>query len=298
MTEINNNPLISIVLPCYNGQKYLAMSIQSCIDQTYQNWELILVDDCSTDSSPQIMEEFSRRDFRIQVIHNQVNLKLPASLNVGFANAKGEYFTWTSDDNYYLKEAFGELLKILLNSNADMVYAGQYIIDDRENIIDELHPVVPETLIYANPVGACFIYKRIIHESLHGYDTNKFLVEDYDFWLRIYLAGFKIIPLDKLLYVYRNHVISLTSTRRKDIRRSVYNLHVNNRGNLNKFSSKYHKHYWYFIIKNMEFGNKNDFLFFLQNIKYIFRIEVILNMIYRIFKIVNLKCKTIIKKSF
>jgi glycosyltransferase involved in cell wall biosynthesis len=244
------------------------------------------------------MEEFSRRDFRIQVIHNQVNLKLPASLNVGFANAKGEYFTWTSDDNYYLKEAFGELLKILLNSNADMVYAGQYIIDDRENIIDELHPVVPETLIYANPVGACFIYKRIIHESLHGYDTNKFLVEDYDFWLRIYLAGFKIIPLDKLLYVYRNHVISLTSTRRKDIRRSVYNLHVNNRGNLNKFSSKYHKHYWYFIIKNMEFGNKNDFLFFLQNIKYIFRIEVILNMIYRIFKIVNLKCKTIIKKSF
>ena len=90
--------LISIVLPVYNGEQYIDKAVESIIGQTYKNWELILVNDCSTDHTLEILEEYAGKDVRIRIINNTHNLKLPASLNVGFENAKGRYLTWTSDD--------------------------------------------------------------------------------------------------------------------------------------------------------------------------------------------------------
>lgn len=82
-------PLVSIVLPVYNGEKYLASAIESILAQSYRNWELILVNDCSTDRSLEIMENYAGKDARIRVVQNAENLKLPRSLNAGFAEAKG-----------------------------------------------------------------------------------------------------------------------------------------------------------------------------------------------------------------
>jgi len=81
-------PKVSIVLPVYNGAKYLRESVDSCLAQTFSNWELIIVNDCSTDESSAIAEEYAAKDERIRVIHNETNLKLPASLNAGFCQAK------------------------------------------------------------------------------------------------------------------------------------------------------------------------------------------------------------------
>src|SRR5688572_20908989 len=97
--------MVSIVLPTFNGSRYLAESIESCLAQTYRAWELIIVDDCSTDETPSIIKSFEARDSRIRSIRNQKNLKLPGSLNAGFAEAKGALFTWTSDDNLYRPNA-------------------------------------------------------------------------------------------------------------------------------------------------------------------------------------------------
>ncbi|GHV82028.1 hypothetical protein AGMMS49991_05860 [Spirochaetia bacterium] len=248
---MKNNPLISIVLPCYNGEKYLAQSIQSCIDQKYTNWELILVDDCSTDTTPAIMREFADKDNRIRIIKNQSNLKLPASLNAGFDNAKGDFFTWTSDDNYYLPDALKELLNTLLEKNADAIYSAFDKISYRNTLIEVCRPEAPENMIYHSVAGASFLYRRSVHEALHGYDTTLFLVEDYDFWLRMYLAGFKIITLDTVLYKYRMHETSLTTTRAKDIEDATYNRVLAIYPSLNKFPRKYHKEYWYYFVKNM-----------------------------------------------
>ena len=74
--------VVSIVMPVYNGEKYLRQSIASVLNQTFQDWNLIIVDDCSTDSSLEIMNEYVKADDRIQVIHNEVNSKIPASLNI------------------------------------------------------------------------------------------------------------------------------------------------------------------------------------------------------------------------
>ena len=95
---MTKNNKVSIILPTYNGKKYIRDSIESIINQTYTNWELIIVNDCSTDDTQKIIEEYQQKDKRIIVINNEKNLKLPASLNRGFEEASGEYYTWTSDD--------------------------------------------------------------------------------------------------------------------------------------------------------------------------------------------------------
>lgn len=105
--------VVSIVMPVYNGEKYLKQSITSVINQTFKDWNLIIVDDCSTDSSPKIMNEYAKSDNRIQVIHNKVNSKIPASLNNGFEKASGRYYTWTSDDNIYEHDAIEKMVNYL-----------------------------------------------------------------------------------------------------------------------------------------------------------------------------------------
>ena len=81
-------PKVTIVLPTYNGSKYLRESIESVIDQTYKDWELVIVDDCSTDETLKIAGDYSERDGRIVVIHNRINKKLPASFN---PHGQGQY---------------------------------------------------------------------------------------------------------------------------------------------------------------------------------------------------------------
>jgi glycosyltransferase involved in cell wall biosynthesis len=260
-----DNPLISIVLPCHNGEKYLAISIQSCIDQEYQNWELILVDDCSTDNSNNIMREFVQKDSRIRIIENKQNLKLPASLNAGFENAKGGYFTWTSDDNYYHPKCLKTLLETLIQSNSDAVYSGFYRINGDGKITSETHPLEPENMICYSVAGASFLYKRIIHETLRGYDTDMFLIEDYDFWLRTYLHGFKIVTLDTLLYYYRDHDQSLTSIRKKDILKANYKRALQNFIFLNKFPLFYRENYWHYLRSNINFLTTKDLFFIITN---------------------------------
>ena len=99
--ENKTSPKISVVLPVYNGERYLRESLDSILAQTMGDFELIVVDDCSTDATSVILAEYAVRDSRIRIIRNAENQKLPRSLNIGFAEARGEYLTWTSDDNVY-----------------------------------------------------------------------------------------------------------------------------------------------------------------------------------------------------
>lgn len=111
MSDISK--LVSIVLPTYNGEKFIRESIESVINQTYKNWELIIVNDCSTDGTLQIIEEYAQKDNRIKYITNEVNSRTAQSLNNGFKLAKGEYYTWTSDDNMYKPNAVEKMVKFL-----------------------------------------------------------------------------------------------------------------------------------------------------------------------------------------
>ena len=124
------NDLISIVLPVYNGERYLRESIESVIAQTYTTWELLILDDCSTDRSAEIAKEYEKKDSRIHYYRNERNLRLPRNLNKGFSLAKGNYLTWTSDDNRFRPNALEKMyLTLASDGKAQFVFASCRVID-------------------------------------------------------------------------------------------------------------------------------------------------------------------------
>lgn len=203
-------PLISIILPVHNGAKYLRLAINSCLNQSYENLELIIVDDCSTDDSLLIAEDFKSKDSRVTIIQNPINLTLPGSLNIGHNQAKGDFITWTSDDNIYQKDAIKMLYNTLIDRDVDVVYSDHLIIDDEGVLVRQMRLKDLEYLLFYGVIGACFLYKREVYFRNDGYNEKLFLVEDYDFWLRA-LKHSSFFRLENPgYYFYRYHPNSLT----------------------------------------------------------------------------------------
>lgn len=222
-------PKVSIVLPTYNGEKYIQESVESIINQSFTDWELIIVDDCSTDHTAMIVDQYASEDFRIKVIHNKKNQKLPQSLNIGFGICEGEYLTWTSDDNYYKKDAIKEMYNYLHeNEKISMVCADMDVIDDVGKKLYELKMFDELDVFYNNCIGACFMYKRKVLDELGGYDVDMFLVEDYAYWLKILKRYERIGYIKNILYVYRLHENSLTTQRQIQIKKQLLCLRKKN----------------------------------------------------------------------
>lgn len=207
--SMNSNPKVSIILPVYNGEKYLHKSIESILKQSYANFELIIVNDFSNDSSLEIANSFAREDNRLIVISNDKNRGLPYSLNYGFSKASGELFTWTSDDNLFHRDAIYKMVSFL-NSNPDcaLVFADMNLIDENNEIIGQ-RISNNYNLFNKNCVGACFMYRSKCREFIGDYDISKSLVEDYDYWIRI-ASKYEINRIPEILYDYRYHNESLT----------------------------------------------------------------------------------------
>lgn len=208
--------MISVVLPVYNGEKFLKKSIESCLQQSYNNWELLIMDDGSTDGSAEIAKNYEKKDRRIHYYRNEHNLKLPRTLNRGFSLASGTYLTWTSDDNYYYKDAFEKMVRALQENDSGFVFASCSIIDEKDETISVLSapPDYRHAIWDYNYVGACFLYTRRVYETIGEYDPELFLCEDYDYWLRIF-ASFKVTYLDEILYAYRQHDKALSVTHKE-----------------------------------------------------------------------------------
>lgn len=235
-------PLVSIILPVFNGEKFLAKSIESCLNQTQKDLELIIVDDCSTDSSLGIANTYANADPRVKIISNEVNKQLPASLNIGHKAATGKFLTWTSDDNYYEQNAIEAMLEEFSSYDADVVYSNFNLVDSNEQIIFNNFKSDSSTILLGNIVGSCFLYKNEVYKRNNGYDEKLHTIEDYDFWLRASLhSKFKYSPL--ILYNYRFHANSLTSqikTGNKNLSQSFEE----------KLEGVFHNFFKYFNIEN------------------------------------------------
>ncbi len=214
-------PKVSIVLPTYNGSAFITEAIDSILNQTYSDFELIIVNDCSTDNTLQLCQDYAQKDKRIKLISNSTNLKLPASLNVGFSYAIGEYFTWTSDDNYYKDNAIEKMVKVLdSEKNTDLVsFNFDFIKEDgsEDKSSESLYPNRQAWhLAFLCNVGACFMYRKAIANKVGDYDTTLFCAEDYEYWCRIASQG-NIRYCSESLYYYRNNSKSLTATKRNEV---------------------------------------------------------------------------------
>jgi glycosyltransferase involved in cell wall biosynthesis len=215
MSQPAQAPLISITLPVYNGARFLPESLASIVAQTYTNWELICVDDTSTDATPMVLAEWAARDARIRVIRHEVNKRLPGALNTGFAATRGELLTWTSDDNRYRPDALATLAQQLQAEPAvAFVYSDYALLDEEGAITGVSVAPPPEGLITGKEGLPSFLYRRSVYERVGDYAADLFLAEDYDYWLRVIAAGFTLLPIHQTLYEYRRHARSLTDEYR------------------------------------------------------------------------------------
>lgn len=210
-------PQVSIVLPTYNGSRYLEESITSCLEQTFTDFELIIVDDFSKDATPEIIARFAAADSRIKPFRNDRNRRLPASLNRGFAESRGAYLTWTSDDNKYRPEAIAQMVQVLDEKpDVGLVYTPMTYIDEEGKLGGPAWGGgAPEMLAYRSPIGACFLYRREVYETIGGYAEDLFLVEDWEYWIRI-AEKFPVWVHNEDLYLYRLHNQSLSRQRQED----------------------------------------------------------------------------------
>ena len=122
-------PDISIIIPIYNSEEYLAQTIESVMNQTYKNIEIILVNDGSTDGSKEICEEYAQKDKRIKVI-NQENSGNAEARNCGMKNASGKYYMFLDSDDLYEPDACENMLNEIERTDADYVNGNYQIIDD------------------------------------------------------------------------------------------------------------------------------------------------------------------------
>lgn len=219
--------LVSVVLPVYNGEKYLKEAVESVLAQTYPRWELIIVNDGSVDASPSIAEQYAAKEKRISVIH-QENQKLPRALNRGFSKARGEYFTWISADNRMLPNCLAVLTEELRRRpKVDMVYANMRLIDQEGRLLTghgwfpfppgsaNVYLPVSTALLNTvpnNTIGAAFLYRGSVDTVLGGYSPRQFLLEDYDYFMRLNsLFCIRHTREKTPLYEYRFHDDSLTA---------------------------------------------------------------------------------------
>ena len=169
----------SIVIPIYNASAYLPRAVEDILHQTYENWELLLVDDKSTDEGGSIAEAYAEKDGRIRVFHHEENLGVSAARNTGIAHAAGDYLLLLDADDGYEPELLDKLFYVLTEHSSDVVVYGfweEYLEGDKKTYEKEF---VTETLYLTDP--------EKIHRTV--YDLNKMTMYGYP-WNKAYRLSY------------------------------------------------------------------------------------------------------------
>lgn len=175
--------LISIITPVYNSEEYIEDCIQSVLSQTYQNWELLLIDDCSSDNSINIIEQYLD-DPRIKLFKNKSNLKPALTRNVGINNARGDYITFLDSDDFWSKNRLLNQLTFMLNNKIHMSHGNFYFCDENGKVIKQIitdKKISYKTLLKGNQFRMPTM--MLSREIIEGYFFENIRHEDYAFFL-------------------------------------------------------------------------------------------------------------------
>jgi glycosyltransferase involved in cell wall biosynthesis len=201
---MNQRPLVSIIIPCYNQAVHVAASIESVLAQSYRLIEVIAVNDGSTDGSADRIRHFGSE---VQLIDLGVNHGVCTALNKAFSQARGAYLIRLDADDLLRREAVEELSGVLRdNPDVDFVYyPGEYF--GAEQGLQETFEFDVERLKQRNYVNSSAMMRRRVFETTGGYDEhlNRLLWEDWEFWINAAAHGFKGKLLNKPLLLYRRY---------------------------------------------------------------------------------------------
>lgn len=208
---MENNKLISVIIPVYNVEKYLPRCLDSLLNQTYSCWEAILVDDGSIDGSGIVCDEYAAKDNRFMVVHKE-NGGVSSARNCGLDIMKGKYLTFIDSDDYVYESYLGDLLSCLLDEQAEI--AGCYSTQENREETDHCINITDE-----NIGSSGFVYTawaKLYDVSCIGnlrFNLDIHYGEDTLFFTQAYLKSKKSVLICKVLYYYEKSSNGITTQR-------------------------------------------------------------------------------------
>jgi len=206
----NSNPKVSVIMSVYNGEKYLEEAIKSILDQTFQDFEFLIVDDGSSDRTPLILDEYKRKDQRIRIIKNPENIGLTKSLNKAIKEAKGEYIARQDVDDISLPQRLEKQVYFMENNRKIALLGSAVGIIGEENDILRKKVQCPKNQLTKRLKkrnffvhGSLMIRKNIL-ERVGFYDEEMKMAQDYELSLRISKVA-PIACINEICYLLRRH---------------------------------------------------------------------------------------------
>ncbi len=214
---------VSVVTPSYNSEKYIAETIKSVQSQTWQNWEMIIVDDCSTDKTCEIIEQLSASDHRIILLRQEKNAGAGAARTRAMRASSGRFIAYLDSDDIWKPEKLEKQIKFMISNDCEFSCASYEVIDDDGNKKGKIVNMLPKvdyigflTNNLLQTVGIMVDTDKVDKELLVMPDIRR--RQDAATWLQILKAGHKCYGIDEVLAEYRRAEGSLSSNKYKAVK--------------------------------------------------------------------------------
>lgn len=180
-------PTISIIMPAFNAEKFINKAIGSVVDQSFADWELIIVDDCSTDDTYLIMEKFAQADARIKLLRLEGNAGAAVARNAGIQQARGHYIAFLDSDDSWLPHKLESQIEFIRCKQAAFVFSAYKKVDEEDNDLGTMG--VPEKVAYHNLLKSCVIGCLTVMYDTHKLGKVKMPLinkrQDFGLWLKL-----------------------------------------------------------------------------------------------------------------
>ena len=218
---IDNKPLVSVVIPCYNAEKFVGYTLDSVISQTYKNIEIICINDCSKDETLRVLEEYAKRDERIRIMSNPKNLGVAETRNNALKVAEGEYIAFVDSDDIWHLDKLEKQINFMIKKAYLLSFTSIQFIDNDGNLVGKKF-IVPNEVTYKQllkqnviTLSSAVISRKILkNRSFHDDQLH----EDFIFWLEL-LKGEtnKAYGLTEILVDYRMTIGSKSRNKWKSL---------------------------------------------------------------------------------
>ena len=210
--------LVSVIMPAYNGEEFIAQAISSVIAQTVEDWELIVIDDCSEDRTRQIVEDFARSDDRVHLVCNEKNLGAAGSRNRGLELCSGEYVALLDSDDYWQPQWLDRMLERARQTQADIIYCSYAIVDERGDKLCNDFIVPLQTDFEQSMIRSVITCSTVLLTGklakAQRFPTDIYH-EDIALWFRLLRDGVQARGVPEVLAAYRQRSDSRSANKLK-----------------------------------------------------------------------------------
>jgi glycosyltransferase involved in cell wall biosynthesis len=263
------NSFISIIVPCYNQAQYLDECLQSVLNQTYQNWECIIVNDGGSDNTEEVAKKWIDKDKRFKYLYKE-NGGLSSARNAGIKLGKGEYILPLDADDYISTNYIEECLKNFEDPNVRIAFGSAKFFGVKNSNWNLRDIADIKTILFYNNFYSAAIFRKSDWDLVGGYDINmKIAYEDWEFWINILKKGGIAKKNPNAVFYYRikesSMINDLTPYNASTMRNYIYNKHFDIYYEFIEDPIVLYRKY-YEINNYMGHINKNPFRFFIKKI--------------------------------